>query len=135
MSMKYKDGYKYQLVEDVSFQTSFRPAEDIITDYLDLSIAGFLTIKKGYSWDGPSGPTFDTTTFMKGSCLHDGLYQLMRMTALPWKDWRKADNELKRQCLTDGMWKIRTKWGMAGLKAAGGSAAKPSSTKPIRRAP
>lgn len=133
--MKYKAGYKYQLVEDVSFQTSFRPAEDIVTEYIELTTKGKLTLKSGYASDGPSGPTFDTTTFMKGSFKHDGLYQLMRMAILPWKDWRKADNELKVQLIIDGMWSLRIKWVMKGLELAGGSAAKPSSTKPIMRAP
>lgn len=133
--MRFKDGYKYQLVEPTTFATEFHPATNIETDYLSLYADGTLYIAKGYAWDGPSGPTFDTPSFMRGSCLHDGLYQLMRMELLPWKDWRKADNALKRQCLIDGMWKIRTKWVMAGLKVAGGLAAKPSSSKKIYRAP
>jgi len=101
---------------------------------LHLSEAGTLLIEKGYCWDGPSGPTFDTMTFMKGSCLHDALYQLMRMDLLPWSQWRIADKELETQCLRDGMWSLRAKWVMAGLKFARGKAARPSSAKKVYRA-
>jgi len=132
--VKYKSGYKYQLVEDETFKTKFRPIEQIHTDYLHLHDDGTLLIEKGYCWDGPSGPTFDTITFMKGSCLHDALYQLMRMDKLPCSQWRIADRELEKQCLRDGMWSLRAKWVMAGLKFARGKAARPSSAKKVYKA-
>ena len=40
-----------------------------------------LVIKDQYAWDGPSGPTVDTKTFMRGSLVHDALYQLLRDNA------------------------------------------------------
>ncbi len=132
--MKYKSGYKYQLVEDETFHTRFRPVNDIHSDYLHLHVDGSFMIAKGYCWDGPSGPTFDTKTFMKGSCLHDALYQLMRMNLLPWSQWRIADKELEIQCLRDGMWSLRAKWVMAGLKLARGNAAHPDGAKKVYRA-
>ena len=66
-----------------------------------------LTIEPGYAWDGPSGLTIDTKTFMRGSLVHDVLYQAMREQLLV-LDWRLlADQELKRVCLIDGMSSFR----------------------------
>jgi hypothetical protein len=133
--VKYKAGYKYQLVEDITFPTQFRPCADIVTEFIILTTLGELTLKAGFCSDGPSGPTIDTPNFIQGSFLHDGLYQLCRWEMLSWKDWRKCDHELARQCALDGMWKIRIQWIMVGLKIAGGASARPSKTKRVRQAP
>jgi hypothetical protein len=133
--MKYKAGYKYQLVTDEVFQTSFRPAVNVVTDLISLTERGELVLSKGYCSDGPSGPTIDTPNFMRGAFLHDGLYQLMREGLLPWGLWRKADEELAKQCRADGMWEIRIKWVMLGLWIVKGKSAKPSQTKRVRQAP
>lgn len=52
-------GYKYQLMEQYSFDVAIKEYE-IDTPYLSLGNDGILIIKKGYAWDGPSGPTIDT---------------------------------------------------------------------------
>ena len=45
---------------------------------------------------------------MRGSLVHDALYQLMRLSALDYKVYRKrADEILKEICLEDGMWSFR----------------------------
>ena len=74
----YKDGYRYQLQEGYSLEISIRPTEAVGNDYIALDPQGALRIAKGYAWDGPSGPTLDTRNFMRGSLVHDALYQLMR---------------------------------------------------------
>ena len=74
----YKDGYRYQLQEGYSLVISIRPAAAVANDYIALDPQGVLRIAKGYAWDGPSGPTLDTRNFMRGSLVHDALYQLMR---------------------------------------------------------
>ena len=76
--IKYRSGYKYQLVEEYQVKVSVAPADNIKTDFIELSTEGMLVIKKGYAWDGPSGPTIDTLNFMHGSLVHDVLYQLLR---------------------------------------------------------
>ncbi|HGF5283826.1 TPA: hypothetical protein ACF376_003024, partial [Vibrio parahaemolyticus] len=48
------------------------------SSYLSLSEQGLLTIKKGYSWDGVSGPAIDTRNLILVSLVHDELYQFMR---------------------------------------------------------
>ena len=53
-----------------------------------LNTKGHLIIKRSYAWDGPSGPTIDTKNFMRGSLVHDALYQLMRHEHLSSDEWR-----------------------------------------------
>ncbi len=100
--------YKYQLMKDYVIQIDIKPSEHKEFEFISLSAEGILTIKKGYAWDGPSGPTFDTKTFMRGSLVHDALYQLMRLSALDHKGHRKrADQILKDICLEDKMCSFR----------------------------
>ena len=100
--------YKYQLMDDYVIQTNIRPGQDKDFKFLSLSSAGVLTIRKYYAWDGPSGPTIDTINFMRGSLVHDALYQLMRLSALDYKLYRKrADEIFKEICLEDGMCSFR----------------------------
>jgi hypothetical protein len=132
----YRSGYKYQLAEDYRVRVSVVPVQDIDTEFIKLDTRGMLSIKRGYAWDGPSGPTFDTKNFMRGSLVHDALYQLMRNRDLSKVRWREeADLELKRLCLEDGMSGIRAAWVHRGVRLGGGPAADPASTKEISRAP
>jgi len=75
--VKYRSGYKYQLVEEYQVKVSVLPKNDIKTDFIELSTEGMLIIKNGYAWDGPSGPTIDTPNFMRGSLVHDALYRMV----------------------------------------------------------
>jgi len=133
--MKYQDGFKYQLAGTVKVQIPVYPSEDIDTQFIKLSRGGVLTILTGYAWDGPSGPTFDTANFMRGSLVHDALYELMRKQLLSIK-WRKpADRIMQRICIEDGMTRARAWWVYTGLQIAGGEAALPGNKKPILEAP
>ncbi|MEN6294315.1 MAG: DUF1353 domain-containing protein [Methanobacterium sp.] len=124
-SIKYKDGYKYQLSEDYSIQTRIKHVTNI-SDWIQLDAEGVLTIKKGYAWDGPSGPTIDTRNFMRGSLVHDALYQLMREDKLPLKYRNYADRLLQDICLEDGMTPIRAWWVYQGVHLFGkGPASRP----------
>ena len=69
----YNDGYKYQLKREYSQQIDIKPNRHVDMDFIILTMTGFLIIKKGYAWDGPSGPTIDTPNFMRGSLVHDAL--------------------------------------------------------------
>lgn len=136
-TIKYKEGYKYQLAElHLSF-VDIRPEEDIGVDgYVWLSANGVLSLKKGYAWDGPSGPTIDTLNFMRGSLVHDALYQLMRSGQLDYKKHRKhADKLLYKMCREDGMSWIRAQIVYAAVRWAGRGAAKPANAKKIITAP
>jgi len=122
-AIKYCDGYKYQLVQTYVIQTAVRPKEHIAHDFISLEIDGVLTINSGYAWDGPSGPTVDTKNFMRGSLVHDAIYQLMREKLLDC-GWREtADSELRRICQEDGMSWLRAWWVYKGVRMGGESSA------------
>jgi hypothetical protein len=90
-------------MEDYSIEIDIKPKTIIETPFILLMHSGILRIKKGYCWDGPSGPTIDTESFMRGSLVHDVLYQLMRDGHLI-KEYREyADRFLRIICLEDGM--------------------------------
>lgn len=134
--IRYRSGYKYQLAEGYRIKVSVTPAEPINTEFIKLGTDGTLVLKRGYAWDGPSGPTIDTRNFMRGSLVHDALYQLMRDAGLSKEQWRdEADLELKRICLEDGMCRPRAWWVHRGVRIGGDPSASPESRKPICAAP
>ena len=102
--IKYKGGYKYQLTEDYSIKIPIYPDKAVLTPYINLYEDGRLIIFRGYAWDGPSGPTIDTPSFMRGSLVHDALYQLMRESHISHSVYRPmADKILRDICIKDGM--------------------------------
>ena len=134
--ISYKKDYKYQLHENYSVSIPIVPAVTIDSDYITLTIEGGLIIKKGYAWDGPSGPTIDTLNFMRGSLVHDALYQLMREGGLNKEMNRKpADRLLQQMCKEDGMSSRRAWWVYKGLRLGGGPAASSSHKKAVIKAP
>ena len=133
--IKYKGGYKYQLVESVSLLTCIKPGEDILTKYIDLYYDGHMIIREGYCWDGPSGPTIDTKNFMRGSLIHDALFQLMREGKLLRSRRKDADLLLKQICLEDGMSRLRAWWVYKGVRLGAAPATKASAINRVRTAP
>lgn len=120
--------YKYQLAQDYVDEIDIYPENYVNSKFIKLTKSGKLTIKKGYAWDGPSGPTIDTPTFMRGSLVHDALYQLMREKHLDHKTDRKpADQLLREICIADGMSRKRANYVYEGLQLARGKSAKPRS--------
>lgn len=111
--IRYSDlrAYKYRLLETYEAYVGLFPqGPDIYTDFVQLDRTGILKIRAGYCWDGPSGPTIDTKSFMRGSLVHDALYQLIRKGLLPAERKGRADDILKRICLEDGMNPLRAGW-------------------------
>lgn len=132
----YNGGYKYQLKETYTVAIDIKPPALIETEYIRLDVDGNLTIRGGYAWDGPSGPTIDTLTFMRGSLVHDALYQLMREGHLDHEHYREAaDRILQKICKEDGMWSLRAWWVYQGVRLFADPAADPASKRPIVRAP
>ena len=118
--------YKYQLTRDYSVPIDIEPVENIEYKFLSLSSQGQLTMRQHYAWDGPSGPTVDTKSFMRGSLVHDALYQLMRLSALDYKVYRKrADEIMKEICLEDGMCSFRAWYVYHAVHIFAGGAASP----------
>jgi len=127
----YKKGYKYQLSTDYSTTIDFKPDKVVGNKYVQLNPDGVLTIKEGYAWDGASGPAIDTHTIMRGSLVHDALYQLMRIGALEFneKNRDKADRIIRAMCDSDSMIPLRATWVYLALKLFGKPAADPKSRK------
>jgi hypothetical protein len=136
--ISYKEGYKYQLFEEYQTDISVKPDEDISSsgDYVTLSKEGRIVLKRGYAWDGPSGPTIDTLNFMRGSLIHDALYQLMRERKLIKANHRdQADRLLQQMCKDDGMSSIRAWWVYQGVSKLGESYTDPNNINSVIKAP
>lgn len=133
--IKYRKGYKYQLAEDYLIQTIIRPEREYRTEYIVLAPTGLLIIKKGYAWDGASGPTIDTKSSMRGGLVHDALYQLMRMGLIDTSNRDYADELLRKICIEDGMWRIRANVWWTFVDRFAGFAIRPSSEPQILIAP
>ena len=127
IGLRYRSlkGYKYQLMDDIIVHIN-SPAVILETPYFKLD-DGIMLIKKGYAWDGPSGLTIDTKTFMRGSLVHDAFYQAMRERKLDIGYRKLADEELRRICLEDGMNRFRAGYVFKCVRAFGG---KHASKKP-----
>ena len=146
MQAKYTKGYKYQVKKEYHFQ--FRLG-DFGVDPLSLSwgygewgvgdlrflgyapLLGVLTVKPGYAWDGPSGPTKDDKANMRASLEHDVLYQLMRLNILPQYFRKKADEQFDKTAKEDGMWWWRRKYYLFSLRKFAGFAADPKNKKKV----
>ena len=133
MRIAYKKGFKYQLIEDYSADIPIFPASIAENDYVVLGL-GHIFIRAGYAWDGPSGPTFDTKTFMRGSLVHDALYQLMREGLLS-LDRVWSDRLLRQMCREDGMCRLRAWWVFKGVRWGGRGSASPRGLRAVLRAP
>ncbi len=134
--IKYKSGYKYQIVANYTVDVSIFPVDDIETDFISLSKSGTLKIKHGYAFDGPSGRiTIHTKSFMRGSLVHDCLYQLCRLRLIPPQYRLEADQELRRICLEDGMWSWRAWYVYRAVRWFGASSAHPENKKEVFTAP
>ncbi len=107
--MKYRSlkHWKYELLEQMEVLVEMPGAPLIETEYIFLTLKRRLVVQTRYAWDGPSGPTIDTKTFMRGSLFHDALCQLIGEGLLDKKYRKYADKLLRQHCLEDGMSKFR----------------------------
>jgi len=132
--IKYKSGYKYQTWADYAVQTEIK-GYNVDIPFVTLRPSGVLFISQNYSWDGPSGPALDTKNFMRGSLIHDALYQLIREGYLGQSTRLAADKELRKICREDGMSAIRAWWVYQGVRLFGGKAASKDGGRKIEEAP
>ena len=147
--LEWTEGYKYRTSKTFWIFTNIRPFDEVQIGRITLTIEGQLIIDRGYSWDGPSGPTIDTKNFMVGGIVHDALYEILRCPTRPLD--RKCDilrngeeiihaathervrEEADRMLLDlvreDGMSEFRSKYVYRGVRVGGeSSAAKPRKT-------
>ena len=136
MTIKYRAGYTYQLAEDYTVKTPITPAEDIIHEWFVLTRIGVLLVKRGYAWDGASGPTFDTKSSMRPSLVHDVFCQMMRCDLLNYYVWRTPVNRFfMQQCIEDGMWKARAWLWYQAVEFANAGHPNQGESNPIQEAP
>lgn len=110
MKIKYIDieKYKYMLAEDVEYQSEIRPPAGFATEQFGMDANGLITVRKGFMWDGASGPALDTDTVMPASMFHDVLYRSIRMGLLPMEPFRKqADILYRDMAIADGASRVR----------------------------
>lgn len=110
-----RNGYKYEMIMDRCVYTKVTGYR-ISHEYFELYKDGRLVIKAGYRWDGPSGITVDTPSFMRSSCVHDIFFQCLRENLfMVLKDKLNelfviANQELRRIAKYDGMMWPRYHW-------------------------
>ena len=108
--------FKYRLLEDeITALSKAFFGYTVFTDFIILK-DGVLTLKRGYSWDGASGPAIDTKNNMRSSLVHDALCQLIWSGRIPESRQIDADKEFRRICIEDGMSKIRANIDYIGLR-------------------
>lgn len=134
-TITYRAGYRYQLAVDHSIAIEIRLPASVSNRYIRLMDDGILTIRQDYAWDGPSGPSIHTPNFMRGSLVHDALYQLLREGHLAAEHRVTADRILQRICREDGMSRLRAWWVYQGVRLAGGPSADPGNERPLITAP
>jgi len=123
----FKRGYKYQVSKPFRILLGVTPIEALDLAFVRFDMGGNLLIRPGYAWNGASGPTWDTLNSMRGSLVHDVLYQLIRLGKVSNQHKEYADQVLHDLCTEDGMFKWRADyWRWAVLKFGAGST-RPSS--------
>lgn len=134
--ISYIGGYKYQLNETYTVAVGICPETRIDTEYIGLDAVGNLRVAKGYAWNGPSGPTIDMLPLMRGSLVHDALYQLMREEHLDHRVYREtADRLLHRICKEDGVKPLFAWLVYQGVRYFADFAADPKTKRPVIQAP
>lgn len=111
--------YKYTVARTYRiYSLALLNAPDFSLPYAELA-AGYLTARKGYAYDGPSGPTIDTPDAMRGTCFHDIGYQAMRAGLLMWTYRRAVDRMMRHLMLEDGMPRVRATAWYVSVRACG----------------
>lgn len=130
--------YKYEVLQDYRVKLHFKPKKRIESEFYIFDTDGWLTIKKGYRWNGASGPTWDTRSTIRASAVHDVIYQMIRRSQLDPGLKDLGDRELQIIMIEDyhPRNKISNQWSnfRAGyyyqaVKYVGGSSCKPGSEK------
>jgi hypothetical protein len=95
--------YKYEVYAPIAVQTAIRPPAPINEEDFGITMDGVVVAKKGYKWDGASGPAIQRKENRRASLIHDILAEAMRLGLLPQHCFALANDELVRLCIEDGM--------------------------------
>jgi hypothetical protein len=114
MEITYSTGYKYRLEED--FNTKIELFDkNLISTFIELNPDGYLLIKKGYAWNGLSGPDLDVKKFIKSILIYDALRQLVREHGLEQSYIPSINKIISTQLMASGMnsmhiWHLISGW-------------------------
>ena len=112
----YKDGYRYQLTRDYTVFTGIMLPETVAYEFFTLTADGYCKVRHGFSWDGASGPTFDSKSSMRPSLIHDCYCQAAKDGRINYKTFAPEYNRVfKEMCIEDGMWGLRASIWKAGV--------------------
>jgi hypothetical protein len=132
--IKYQKGYKYQLAQDYHYKSTLI-GFSIETAFIRLTNDGIITAKKGYAWDGASGPTIDTKDCLRASLIHDIGYQLMRESKLSTACRPYFDKIFYLILIEDGMNRIRAWIWYKAVSTFAGTKVLAENDRPILEAP
>lgn len=135
--LAYSEGFKYQIRENdfEVFVGDWGQTKSIDSEWIKLTLDGWLTIRLGYAWDGCSGPTIDGRKSMRASVIHDAGYELIRKRFLPSNSKEAVDKTFHGYMVADGMWKFRANYYYWGVDKFGEKSTLPSHKKEILYAP
>jgi len=137
---KNRKGHKYEVLRVGACETAI-VGVSLYHAFFSISPEGRVYTRLGYRWDGPSGPTVDTASFMRGSKNHDVWFQVLRELdalidkgkitfsrewptdrALIWQRiFDAANRDLRKHCREDGMMWPRYHWVHRSVQRFGAS--------------
>lgn len=131
--MRYQKVQGFRVYEDWQYQTNIATDRIIRTQYADL-VKGLIVPKAGFCFE-PSGPTIATKSIMRGVCLHDVGYWLIRNGYLePY--WKEHFDDLMHEVhLKDNVWQFRADYFHRGVKTFGDSSVDPANRAKVMTAP
>ena len=116
----FVDGFRYQVEEDfIIIIEDFRPDTTIINEFFEFYTDGTLLIKRGFAWDGPSGPTIDTKNGHVAAIVHDVFYRCIRKGYLPLSIKPISDKIFYKLLRKKGMFVLRAYLWYLGVKLFG----------------
>ena len=86
---------------------------------ISIEYHGVLTLSPGFRWDGRSGPTVNTVSTLRSSAIHDALYELITIEALPQSTRLLADVLMRRIDKEDGVGIFRRWYSHIALRLFG----------------
>ena len=119
----HHEKHKYELLRDV-YSWCELGEHAFSSEFMTLKRDGTLIVKKGYRWDGCSGPTWDTDNTMYGGLIHDVLYQAMREGFLHGIHRKTVDLLFYSLLREDGMSWFRANYYYYGVRTMGKQYAK-----------